>query len=106
MVRDVPKVTIDIGDRKLQRTVMGNTVLYLCTSEGTVVDFWPGVYLPEHFLPELKSALQMLRVTSGAPTVGQLQRWHARSAADSGKKMEISRSKREIEAPILKGAGM
>jgi hypothetical protein len=103
MVREVPKVTIDFGDRKLERTLVGNTVMYLCSTEGTVVDFWPGVYLPEHFLPQLNAALGMLQATSGRPSIEQLQRWHSRAAAGaSASRVDVSYGKMVVEAPILR----
>ena len=47
-VRPVPKVTIDFGDgRKLERTLTGNSIHYILTPDGEVVDALPGLYGPE-----------------------------------------------------------
>ena len=61
MVRQVPKVQIDLGDgKKVVRTVRGNAVLYLCNSQGRVVDAFPGVYSKEDFMPMLRESLSKL----------------------------------------------
>jgi hypothetical protein len=56
-VRAAPKITIDFGGgKKLERTLKGNTVIYLCTPDGKVIDAFPGVYTPEDFLTQIKPA--------------------------------------------------
>jgi hypothetical protein len=43
-VRPVPRVTIDFGDgRKLERTLTGNSIHYILTPDGEVVDALPGL---------------------------------------------------------------
>ena len=53
-VRPVPKVTIDFGDgRKLERTLTGNSIHYVLTPDGDIVDALPGLYGPAPFLQNL-----------------------------------------------------
>ncbi len=53
-VRPVPVVTIDFGDgRKIRRTITGNSIHYVLTADGTVLDGIPGLYGPKAFLREL-----------------------------------------------------
>jgi hypothetical protein len=49
-VRPAPKVTIDFGDgRKIERTLTGNSIHYILTSDGDVIDALPGLYEPTAF---------------------------------------------------------
>jgi hypothetical protein len=58
-VRPVPLVTIDFGDgRKLVRTITGNSIHYILTPDGQVVDALPGLYGARAFADELQSAAQ------------------------------------------------
>lgn len=68
MVRAVPRVTIDLGNgEKISRTIRGNAVMYLCTSDGKVLDAYPGVYTAKDFLPMVKESMKMLsRDNTGA----------------------------------------
>lgn len=50
-VRPAPRVTIDFGDgRKLERTLTGNSIHYILSSDGEVIDALPGLYGPQAFL--------------------------------------------------------
>ena len=50
-VRPAPLVTIDYGDgRKLVRTLTGNSIHYILTPDGEVIDALPGLYGPQAFL--------------------------------------------------------
>ena len=61
MVRAVPKIKIDLGDGKpITRTVRGNAVMYLCNSDGKVVDAFPGVYTAKDFIPMIRESLDKL----------------------------------------------
>jgi len=61
-VRPVPVVTIDFGDgRKLQRTLTGNSIHYVLTSDGQVVDALPGLYGPKAFQSQLHDALAAVK---------------------------------------------
>ena len=49
--RPVPRLTIDYGDgRKIERTITGNSVHYVLTPDGRVVDAIPGLYGASAFL--------------------------------------------------------
>ncbi len=69
-VRPVPKVTIDFGDgRKLERTLTGNSIHYILTPDGEVVDALPGLYGPKAFLQKIGEGASLARrVTSMEPT--------------------------------------
>lgn len=55
--RPVPKLTIDFGDgRTIERTITGNSVHYVLTPEGRVVDVLPGLYGPAAFLEAVADA--------------------------------------------------
>ncbi|MFP6676146.1 MAG: hypothetical protein VB878_13775 [Pirellulaceae bacterium] len=54
-VRDVPKITIEFGDgRKLCGTITGNSIHYVLSSDGSILDAFPGLYEPQIFLEHLK----------------------------------------------------
>jgi hypothetical protein len=54
--RPVPVMTIDFGDgRKVKQTITGNSVHYVLTKEGVVMDAMPGLYSPQAFLSVLDS---------------------------------------------------
>ncbi len=64
-VRPVPVVTIDFGDgRKLQRTLTGNSIHYVLTSNLEVVEALPGLYGPKAFQSQLKDSLEAVRQMS------------------------------------------
>jgi len=49
-VRPAPKVTVDFGDgRKLQTTITGNSIHYVTTPSGEIVDALPGLYSGQAF---------------------------------------------------------
>lgn len=53
--RPVPVVTIDYGDgRVLKRTLTGNSIHYVLSPDGAVVDALPGLYDPVRFKTELE----------------------------------------------------
>jgi hypothetical protein len=54
-VRDVPVITIDMGDgRRIRQTITGNSVHYLLNADGTVLDVLPGLYSPDAFREQLE----------------------------------------------------
>jgi hypothetical protein len=86
-VRPVPVITIDFGDgRKIRRTVTGNSIHYVLTAEGKVVDGIPGLYGPKAFLRELEAGskivatLNQLKPESDLPAA--LAQWHATQAGE------------------------
>jgi hypothetical protein len=61
-VRPVPKVTIDFGDgRKLERTLTGNSIHYILTPQGDVVEALPGLYGPKAFLQKVSEGLSLAK---------------------------------------------
>lgn len=73
--RDVPKVTIDMGDgRTIKTTITGNSAHYVLTPDGAVLDVLPGVYAPRPFRAELAKSLDL------AKSVAALDRDERRSA--------------------------
>ncbi|MCE9590070.1 MAG: hypothetical protein K8S99_06055 [Planctomycetes bacterium] len=64
-LRPVPQITIDFGDgRKIERTITGNSIHYVMTADGRVIDALPGVYGPKAFRQRLEAAL------AAAPSAG------------------------------------
>jgi hypothetical protein len=100
-VRPVPVVTIDFGDgRKLQRTLTGNSIHYVLTPEGHVVDALPGLYGPKAFQHHLAIAREAAQTMAGLDDDSRketLSRYHtdrlAKLDASWGKDLEsVSRS--------------
>lgn len=59
-VRPAPKVTIDFGDgRKIERTLTGNSIHYILTAKGEIIDALPGLYSPKEFLNYVSSAKEI-----------------------------------------------
>lgn len=91
-VRPVPTITIDFGDgRRLQRTLTGNSIHYVLTSEGEVVDALPGLYGPRAFLERLRQAESLTREVATLPVndrTARLAAWHLRQASDSVQRWE------------------
>ncbi|MBC8064238.1 MAG: hypothetical protein H7Y17_05365, partial [Chlorobia bacterium] len=96
----VPKITVDLGDgKKITRTVRGNAVMYICNSDGKVVDAYPGVYTGEDFFPAVKESIVMC-----AKSPEEINAWHTAN----GKSLRFLRatmSKGAAEGPILKMVG-
>ncbi len=56
-VRPAPHITIDYGDgRKLERTITGNSIHYILTPDGRLVDALPGLYGPATFMRALMAS--------------------------------------------------
>jgi len=54
-VRPVPRVTIEMGDgRVIRQTITGNSVHYLLSEGGAVLDALPGLYSPKAFREQLE----------------------------------------------------
>lgn len=109
-VRPVPKVTIDFGDgRKIERTLQGNTVMYVCLPDGRVLDAFPGVYMPAHFQMETEKTLAFVRSLNETPAPeAALLEWHKKQIvlALQGERMRITYSKMFVESPLLKALGV
>ena len=66
-VRPAPKVTIDFGDgRKIERTLTGNSIHYILTPQGEIIDALPGLYGPQAFLKYLAGADRVNKQLSSA----------------------------------------
>ena len=56
-VRPAPRITIDFGDgRKIERTITGNSIHYILSEDGDVIDAIPGLYSPAEFMAYLTGA--------------------------------------------------
>jgi hypothetical protein len=65
-VRPVPKVTIDFGDgRKLERTLTGNSIHYILSEDGELIDALAGLYDPASFKAYLQRARDFTSTLSG-----------------------------------------
>jgi hypothetical protein len=81
--RPVPKLTIDFGDgRKIERTITGNSVHYVLTPKGQVVDVIPGLYGPAAFLRTIADARQLASRSGGVVTADQLANYHSQKLAE------------------------
>jgi hypothetical protein len=108
-VRPVPKVTIDFGNgRRLERTLQGNTVLYLCAANGHVVDAYPGVYTPPAFLAEVRKGMEYLRAGGRGLSPESLLAWHREQVSRSitAEQRRITLSKAVVESPLLAALGI
>ncbi len=85
-VRPVPKISIDFGDgRVMERTITGNSIHYVLTPQGDVIDALPGLYSPTAFLKGLTTADEfmhrLLAVDGGNVRSEMLQRYHVDGAS-------------------------
>lgn len=68
-VRPVPRVTIELGDgRVIRQTITGNSVHYLLSEEGEVLDALPGLHSPAAFGEQLERWLALHRSLNGMST--------------------------------------
>lgn len=59
-VRSVPKITIEFEDgRKIHGTITGNSIHYILSSDGLLLDAFPGLYEPAKFLSHLKQTKEL-----------------------------------------------
>jgi hypothetical protein len=80
--RPVPKLTIDFGDgRRIERTITGNSVHYVLTPDGRVVDVIPGLYGPAAFLRVLNDAGAIASAAGRADFDRLLVTYHERHLA-------------------------
>ena len=97
MVRAVPKIEIDLGDgKKIQRTVRGNAVMYLCNADGKVIDAFPGVYTVEDFLPMIRESIREL----GKAPFAEVAAYH-KARGGMPRRTAITTGKMMLEAPTL-----
>lgn len=97
MVRAVPHVEIDFGDgKKIKRTVRGNAVMYLCNTDGKVVDAYPGIYTTKDFMPMVHEAITTLTKAEGAEVIA----WHD-GKGQAARLVRSTLSKSGSESPTL-----
>ncbi|MBL8061297.1 MAG: hypothetical protein JNK63_11370 [Chthonomonas sp.] len=97
-VRNVPHVTIEIDGKVTKRTVRGNAVLYLCNSDGKVLDVFPGQYAKEDLLPAIRETLKLTGGKSDADVIAYHKELGNSAVARA---MSITSSKAFVESPSL-----
>lgn len=109
-VRPAPKITIEFGDgRKLIRTVTGNSIHYILSSSGQIIDALPGLYDPATFQRYLNEATDLetnrfaefstyniYRLKTGKVLVEEWERKMKLLGRDTGIK---SPQEREVQVP-------
>ena len=84
MVRPVPIVKIDFGNGKvLTRTLHGNIMTSVCTSDGQLLDALPGIYTPEVYIDRLNQFRLLARTVRQQPPQDQaawVKAYHTRAA--------------------------
>lgn len=96
MVREVPKVYIDLGKGKqVVRTVRGNAVMYICNPDGRVVDVFPGVYTENDFKAVMTDALSLVKKKDS-----EVIAYHDRLGYDP-KAIQMTMGKSIMESPTL-----
>lgn len=71
-IRPAPRITIDFGDgRKIERTITGNSIHYVLSPDGMIIDAIPGLYSPAAFLENLAQANAAAKSLSGVPAAKQ-----------------------------------
>jgi hypothetical protein len=83
--RPVPRLTIDFGDgRVIERTITGNSVHYVLTSDGRVVDVIPGLYGAAAFLRAVTPAhdVAVSAMQSRVSPAVTIARYHAGRLAE------------------------
>jgi hypothetical protein len=69
-VANAPKVTVDFGNgRVLTRTITGNSLHYVLSAHGEVVDVMPGLVGPDAFAMWLATAVSVTRELAAAPSL-------------------------------------
>lgn len=102
-VRPAPKITIDFGNGQvLERTLKGNTILWLCDSNGSAVDAFPGIYVPSDFLNEVRASL----ATAKSGDAEGYSAWHK---SRLGERLQVegrsTMAKAYVETPLLDAIG-
>lgn len=99
-VRPVPKVTIDFGDgRKLERTITGNSIHYILTPDGQVVDAIPGLYGPKAFVRHITRGEGLARLVaelSHERRGAMLADFHKQQAEEVAKAWEADWQKAQV----------
>jgi hypothetical protein len=113
-VRAVPIVRIDFGDGKvLTRTLHGNILTSVCTTEGELLDALPGIYAEDAYLDRLNQLRLLAAYVKKQPAKSRdevVKAYHAKQAEALAKQQAPEvfaenlkrgpRSKSAIERPI------
>jgi hypothetical protein len=108
-VRPVPIVRIDFGNgRVLTRTLHGNILTSVCTSDGLAVDALPGIYTEAAYLDRLRAILPVVhsaRMDAAKIRDAVVRAYHRRQVAALNQKALAAGADYTktvvIEAPIL-----
>ena len=104
-VRPAPMLTIDFGDgRKVMGTVTGNSIHYVLTPDGEVVDALPGLFGPAMFMRLLDQAQAAARNVASLPPEARptaIAEYHQRCAAEIAESWDrdLRRINDEAEPP-------
>ncbi len=102
MVREVPKVTIDLGDGKpIHRTVRGNAVMYLCNKKGEVLDVFPGVHTAKDLLPRLRESIKYLAKADTKTVLAFHTKLSLSPVLSPVRRTRITTGKAMMESPVL-----
>ena len=100
-VADVPRVTVEYSDgRRLERTVVGNSIHYVLDPQGRVMDGLPGLYAPGVFVERMAEAVQRVEALAGldgAARGNSDAAWHRGQAA--GLAMQLTTALAELGVP-------
>jgi hypothetical protein len=109
-VRPVPRVTIDFGDgRKLERTITGNSIHYVLTPDGVVVDALPGLYGAKAFVRGLQRAEEIAHLSAAKPSEERpalLAAYHRNRLAVLTAELEQDLQKVSIRPAVLTGGDL
>ena len=112
-VRPAPRITIDFGDgRKIERTITGNSIHYILTEDGTIIDALPGLYSPRAFLKYLIDGRKISKIAGNYTKKDQalvLMRYRQMNFAQIKQKREGSIAKAGVklsESPASPGSGL
>lgn len=73
-VRPAPRITIDFGDgRRLERTITGNSIHYVLSTDGQIIDALPGLYGPGAFLSNLAKTEGLNKILASKSTQERLK---------------------------------
>jgi hypothetical protein len=94
--RPVPVATIDFGDgRKVVRTITGNSIHYVLSADGRVIDALPGLYGAEPFVEALQRAEAV--ASEGTDAV---KAWHERELVASFQRYKDDRKAAGIREAV------
>jgi hypothetical protein len=103
-VRPVPKLVIDFGDgRKMERTLTGNSIHYVLSPDGQVVDAIPGVYGPAAFLKQLtrgvSAASILIRTKPDDRRIEELRSYHRTRVAELEREWQNDVQRAGLQTP-------